>query len=78
MKILSLTALIFFSQLVFAQQIIKVLDSETNEPVPGVLVEVINSDSKRIDANVTDFDGQVKFERVDKKKLKISVYPKSA
>ena len=72
MKILSLTALIFFSQLVFAQQIIKVLDSETKEPVPGVLVEVINSDSKRIDANVTDFDGQVKFDITGNYNIRVS------
>ena len=63
MRLVSLTIFLFISNTLFAQQKIHVIDSETNEPVPGVLIEILDEQNQRIDAQVTDIDGKTHFNR---------------
>ena len=63
MRIVTLTLLILSSNILFGQQKIQVIDGETNEPVPGVLIELLDAQHNRVDAQVTDIDGNTQFNR---------------
>ena len=66
MRIITLTYLILCSNLLFAQQKVQVIDGETNEPVPGVLIELLDEQQHRVDARVTDIDGKTEFSKQGK------------
>ena len=64
MRIVTLTLLILFTNTLFAQQKIQVIDGETNEPIPGVVVEILDAQHHRVDAQVTDINGDTQFSQV--------------
>jgi hypothetical protein len=64
MRIISLIFLVIISNTLIAQQKIQVVDGDTNEPVPGVLIELLDSQNKRVDAQVTSIDGITQFNKV--------------
>ncbi len=61
MKIVALFLLFLISNLLVAQHNIQVIDGETNEPIPGVLIELLDDQLQRIEAQVTDSDGKTQF-----------------
>jgi outer membrane receptor for ferrienterochelin and colicins len=63
MRIVTLTLLILFSNLLFAQHKIQVIDGDTHEPVPGVLIELLDAQQNRVDAQVTDINGNTQFNK---------------
>jgi len=64
MRIVTLTLLILFSHSLFAQQQILVVDNDTNQPVPGVYIELLDAQKQRVDAQITDIDGKALFNLV--------------
>jgi outer membrane receptor for ferrienterochelin and colicins len=64
MRIVTLTLLILFGHSLFAQQKILVIDNETNQPVPGVYIELLDAQKQKVDAQITDIDGKTLFNLV--------------
>ena len=71
MRLITLTFSLLLSYSLIGQNI-KVLDSETKQPIPGVLVELIDSQNNRADAQVTNIDGVAHFTKEGKFLVKAS------
>lgn len=61
MKDLTLTIFVLVCQIANAQPTIQVLDAESKEGIPGVLIEFLSTDGKQADAFITDIDGKAKI-----------------
>ena len=59
MKLFSLAVIILWSTLAFGQHSVTVIDLESGDPVPGVLIQIVNVDEKQIDGFISNFEGQV-------------------
>jgi len=72
MRLIPLFILFFISNSLFAQVEIKVMDGETKEPIPGVLIELLNKAKERINAKVTDINGTTQFQQKNGVYAKVS------
>lgn len=71
MRLITLTFYLLLSYSLVAQDI-KVLDGDTNQPIPGVLVELIDGEKNRVDAQVTNIDGIAHFDNQGDYSIKAS------
>ena len=58
MKIISLSFLIFSSLVAYSQNSVMVFDQETGDPIPGVLIQIVDSNDKNLDGFITNFEGK--------------------